>query len=170
MLDSINVCNMLLIISFLVKFFTNYCSSYAGIEYRKGLLYSACSGFEWIILALRILAMYEAKSVNTCNILKSWGTIFWQMGHRWEKWSQSLITPPGGWSEIGNGEKTILTFFNFSSATVGHFSNVNTLFYIYRPFVKKASLRFFERRCINRNIEHNVREWCSLGFIHCNYP
>ncbi len=68
------------------------------------------------------------------------------MVHRWEKWSQSLITPPGGKAEIENVEKIILTF-SISALPLEFAVQMSAprgqhTFYIYRPFVKKLSLRF----------------------------
>ena len=89
-------------------------------------------------VTLKIPDMHEAKFVNKQHT-KSLGAFFWQLFHRWGKWSQSWKVLPGGRSEIKNVMWCMIYSFNF------RFSNLfkcQDAFYIYGPLVKKHPSEF----------------------------
>ena len=81
------------------------------------------------------------------------------MVHRWEQWSQSLTISPGGRAEIENVEKTILTF-SISALPLEVIFQMSAQVLHLWTLCQKVVPQIFDRRCINRNIEQNVREGC----------
>ena len=67
-------------------------------------------------------------------VSKIWMILFWPRVHRWERWSQSGKTLPGGRAEIKNVKYAKSDIFHFNSATMWTFELLHC--------PKKESFRF----------------------------
>ena len=116
---------------------------------------------------LRILATHQAKMSNLytfClitllinHLSKILMTLFWPVVQRCQKCSDIWKVTSGEWAEIENVKKNAEPrIFNFCSSTRWHFLNVNALFSIYRPLVKKGLYGFLKDGELLNKTEQNI--------------
>ncbi len=105
------------------------------------------------VVPLRVPDIHEAQKhwlftfclifLSNDHVSKIWMILFWPRVHRWEMWSQSGKTPPGGRGEIENVKYAKSDIINFNSATRWHFWTFTPLFTSMEQCLKKYHSDFW---------------------------